>query len=69
MRTKPTAADVRAYRDHHECGLSEAKAALLCDWRRDTLQGLRVRGYSVSTVEQCRDLIVDLLDLLAESES
>ncbi len=40
---KPTAAQIRAYRDQHGCSLQEAKAVLLKQWRLEVLEVLRVQ--------------------------
>jgi hypothetical protein len=64
---KPTAEHVRDYRYKNECGLQEAGAALMKSWRQERLAYIRRNADELYTVEQCRDVIVDLLDLLMES--
>lgn len=66
-RQKPTAEDVRAFRDRHECGLNEAKKELEALWRRDCLYDIRMQAGALYTVEACRDVIVELIDLLRET--
>jgi hypothetical protein len=65
---KPTAEDVRAYRDLHECGLETAKAALLKEWRKKGLYLMRMRASELYTIEACRDVIVELLEFLGGEE-
>ncbi len=61
---KPTAIEIRAYRDKHECGIEESRAALLKEWRKAELYRLRLRAGELYTVEACRDVIAELLDFL-----
>lgn len=39
---KPTADDMRAYRDKHECGLYEAKAKLMQAYMAEELNAIKV---------------------------
>jgi uncharacterized protein YcsI (UPF0317 family) len=69
MRTRPTAAEVRAYREEHECSLQEAIAAVSKQWRRDYVSFLRAKVGEVNCVRDCEHAmaaIVDLLEVLVE---
>lgn len=65
---KPSADAVRAYRDEHECGIHEAKAAVMKEWRKRELEQIRLRAGELYTVEACGDVIRDLIELLQESD-
>lgn len=67
LAPKPDNAAVRAYRDTYQCSLFEAKTALKKEWRAEQLQMLRLQSGELYTVEQCRDVIRDLIDLLSEA--
>lgn len=40
---KPTGAQIKAYRDKHGCGMLDAKAALMKEWRKEVLTVLAVQ--------------------------
>lgn len=69
LAPKPDAAAVRAYRDEHECSIQEAKATLKREWRAEQLADLRLRVCEIYTVEACREVICDLIELLQESDT
>ena len=64
LPSKPTAEQIRERRVANECSIFEAKADALQDWRRQCLRQLRSQAGELYTVEACRDVIVDLLDLI-----
>jgi hypothetical protein len=66
---KPTSAEVELHRKEHECSRFEAFTHLHSAWRAKCLADIRQRAGELHTVNQCRDVIVDLLDLLKESQS
>ena len=66
---RPNAEAIKAYRAAHECGMQEAKAELNHRWRVASLRQIRVAAGELYTVEACRDVIVDMLDLFAMLES
>lgn len=43
MIRKPTAAQIRAYRDKHNCSLQQAKRVMLRHWRTETLEVLQIQ--------------------------
>lgn len=65
MRDRPKAEDVKAYRDVAMCSMQDAKRIVFADWRRDCLRNTVGELY---TVEQCREVLTDLVDLLIEVE-
>lgn len=65
MTPKPTAADIRAYHLAHECGLHEAKRKCLAIWKATRLLEIRIKAVDIQD-EQCRDVVVEMLDWLAE---
>lgn len=62
---RPTADDVKTYRDKHECVIYQARVAVWKDWRELELRRLRLKSGELYTVEACRDVIVELLDFLS----
>lgn len=58
---KPTAAQIKAYRDEHGCGITEARAALMKQWRKEVLTVLRVQCEIGFTHQALTDLIEYLL--------
>jgi len=66
LSPRPTVEQVRAVRDKTECGIEEAKAAIRLEWRNDNLRRLRSQAGEAYTVESCREVIADLIDLLLE---
>jgi hypothetical protein len=65
-RPRPTIAEFRAYRDAQECSMQEAVATLCAKWRLKRLADIRLNAGELYTIEQCRDVIVDLLELIQE---
>ena len=61
---KPTAADIKAYREKEQCGLFEAKRDLMSKWRRGNLEALWDRADASYAVD--RQVIIDLIELLLE---
>lgn len=41
---KPTARQIRAYRNEKECSLAEARAVIWKQWRSDNLEALRIQN-------------------------
>lgn len=68
MRDRPKAEDVKAYRDVAMCSMQDAKRIVFADWRRDCLRDVRNTIGELYTVEQCREVLTDLVDLLIEVE-
>lgn len=66
LMPKPDAAAIRAYSDEHECSRQEARETLLQQWRREQLKTLRAASSELYTVEQCRDVICDLIEFVTE---
>lgn len=66
MRERPTAEQARQYRETHECGLEIARLALHAEWRRSCIQDIRVKSGELYTIDQCRDVICELLELLMQ---
>lgn len=66
---KPTAEDIRRYREENECGMQEAKTALTNEHVREELGRLRSRAGELYTVEACSSVLADLLDLMLDATS
>lgn len=64
---KPTAADVRAYRDAHECSTFEAKAAVRKRWLQERLAYLRKSANEISSVDECQDILCEVIEYLQET--
>jgi len=65
---KPTAEDIQQYRNIHECGVFEARDALNQTWCRECLRQIRANAGELYTIEQCKDVIINLVDLLIKLE-
>ena len=65
--SKLTAAEIKAYRDKHECGIEDARTALLKEWHKKELCRLRLRAGELYTVEALRELVADLIDFMMET--
>lgn len=61
--TKPTMADIIAYREANETGLDEARRAVWKRWRINTIKSLRARQ------EENDEAARDLLDVLESIEA
>lgn len=57
---KPTAAQIKAYRDENNCGMVEAKARLMKEWRKEVLTVLLVQC-ELAQHHVLRDLVEFLL--------
>jgi hypothetical protein len=67
MRERPNTEAVKRYREEHECGIQEAREALMREWRNDCLHD--IRGREFYTVEQCGDAIKEISALLLETST
>jgi hypothetical protein len=66
MTPKPTAAEIKAYRDAHGCGIDNARTALLKEWRRCELRRQRAAIAELHTPQAWHNAFADLIDLLME---
>lgn len=63
---RPDAADVRAYRDKHGCGVVEARAALLREWRRAKITELWKGIMGANSLEALRDRTAEVLEFMLQ---
>lgn len=66
MIRKPTGEQIKAYRDKHEVGFYEAKAACLKEWR---VENLTVLYMQATVLNQPQIALMGLLSYLLELES
>lgn len=69
MTNRPTVEEIKAYRDLNECGLFEAKARLLKQWRLKRLQELSSQAAEDYSVEARCDALSKLIDFMIEVEN
>lgn len=65
MIRKPAPRQIRAYHDKHGCSLQEAKAALMKQWRLETLAVLNIQA---TTLNRPDVAVVGLIEYLTELE-
>lgn len=66
LAPKPDSAAIRRYCDDNQVGMYEARQVLRTQWRREQLKTLRAASSELYTVEQCRDVICDLIEFVTE---
>lgn len=66
---RPTAAEIKARREETGEGLHQCRATMLHEYRLVRLKEIRQQSGELYTVDACRDVIVELLDLILEVEN
>jgi hypothetical protein len=62
---RPLSSDIAEYRDRHECGLVEAREAILRQWRARALDTLADNTLGVAD-PHAKDIIRELISLVRE---
>jgi hypothetical protein len=67
LTPKPNAAEIKVYRDVHQCSLQQARDHLLDEWKKSQLYHIQSMAIEIHTVSDCQNVIVDLLDLMIDA--